>query len=287
MKLIRIFLFLSCMAVLCGCKKSDKKDESRVPYLEIKGKYLYLDEIQSVVPKGCSRQDSLSIVNNYVRKWVTDALVYDHAERNISNQDEIEDLVEDYRKSLIIHQYQQNLIKEKLGDGPTDEQMLDFYNQNKDKFQLTNNIVKGIFIKVPLGAPKYANLQNWLRNFNAKSVETVEKYSIQNATNYQYFGDKWTLFNDVVKDIPIKIEDQANFISRNKYIEVSDSRYHYIIRILSCQLSGSIEPYEMAKDKIQTILMNKLKNDFIQKFEDKLYQDAVKGKKVTYYKNEK
>jgi hypothetical protein len=272
---------------MCGCKKSDKKDESRVPYLEIKGKYLYLDEIQSVVPKGCSRQDSLSIVNNYVRKWVTDALEYDHAERNISNQDEIEDLVEDYRKSLIIHQYQQNLIKEKLGDGPTDEQMLNFYNQNKDKFQLTNNIVKGIFIKVPLGAPKYANLQNWLRNFNAKSVENIEKYSIQNATNYQYFGDKWTLFNEVVKDVPIKIEDQAGFISRNKYIEVSDSSYHYIIRILNCQLSGSIEPYEMAKDKIQTILMNKLKNDFIQKFEDKLYQDAVKGKKITYYKNEK
>lgn len=288
MKSIPVFLFLLVsIPVFLGCQKSDKKDESRIAYLEVDGKYLYLDEIHSVIPQGCSRQDSLSIANNYIRKWITEALVYDHAEKNISNQDEIEELVEDYRKSLIIHQYQQNLIKERLGDGPTEDQMQDFYNQNKDKFELTNNIIKGIFIKVPIGAPKYAVLQGWLRNYNTKSVENIEKYSIQNATSYQYFGDKWAYFNDIIKDIPIKIQNQADFIAKNRYIEASDSSYHYILRILNYQLIGNIEPYDMAKEEIQTVLMNKQKNDFIQKFEDKLYQDAVKNKKITYLKNEK
>lgn len=284
---LRLILFLSTIFILFGCKKTEKRDESRVPLLEVEGQYLYQDEVESVIQPGSSKKDSISVANDYIKKWVTEALVYEHAENNISNQDEIDELVEDYRKSLVIHQYQQNLIKERLGEGPSEDQMQSFFEANKDKFILTENVIKGVYMKVPKGAPKLAVLQGWMRSFNAKSLEKIEKYSIQNATSYEYFGNKWVLFNEVANNMPLQVENQSEFIARNPYIQLADSNYMYALRILDYKLAGAVEPYEMAKDRIKLLMMNKLKNDYIKTFEKKLYDDAVKDKKINYFKVEK
>jgi len=284
MSLWRLLVTFCFLSLLIACNKSEKKDGSRTLYLEVDGRYLYVEDIKSIIPQGSSKADSISMANNYIRKWVTDVLLYKHAKSNISDQDEIDRLVEDYRKSLVIHQYQQNLIRERLADVLSEEKLSAYYSGNQDKFHLNNCVIKGVYIQVPLGAPKYAYLQSWLSNFNNKSIENVEKYSVQNATSYQYFGDKWVLFNEVVKNMPLKMEDPVGFIKSNKYIEVNDSSYHYILRILDFKLIGDIEPYELAKEKIRTILMNREKIDFIKNFENKLYQDAVDHNDINYFK---
>jgi hypothetical protein len=50
-----------------------------------------------------------------------------------------------------------------------------------------------------------------------------------------------------------------------------------------CQ-PGQTEPYEMAKNRISAILINKQKADFMTKFEDELYNDAIKDKSIRFYK---
>lgn len=279
-------MLLTC-ALFTACGNSTQRDQSRIPYLEIEGRYLYEDEIQSIIPEGTSKKDSLSLANDYVKKWVTQVLLFDKAESNITNQEEIDELVEDYRKSLIIHQYQQNLVKERLEEAYTEEQLLAFYTDNKDKFRLSNSVIKGVYMKMPLGAPKLANAQKWMRAFNSKSLENLEKYSLQNATSYEYFGDKWVYFNEVAGNLPAQAQNMQAGLSKNKYIEVNDSSFHYMLRVLDYLPVGSIEPYEMAKDKIKNILLNTQKIDFIKNFENKLYDEAVKDNDINYFKNEK
>lgn len=283
---LKFIIFLLGSLTLFACNKGQKRDQSRVPYCEVEGHYLYLDQIQSVIPDGTSKADSLSIANDYVQKWVTQVLLLDKAESNITNQEEIDELVEEYRNSLIIHQYQQNLVKERLQDAYTDEQLVAFYNNNKDKFTLTTPIIKGVYMKMPLGAPKLSNAEAWMKNFNSKSLQNLEKYSLQNATSYEYFGDKWVYFNEVASNLPAVAANFQSGLSKNKYIELSDSTYHYMLRVLDFMPPGSVEPYEMAKDKIKSLLLNTQKIDFIKSFENKLYQEAVKDKDITYFKNE-
>jgi hypothetical protein len=260
-------------------------DKSRTPYLEVASHYLYLDELENLVPDGVSKEDSLMIVSDYVYKWITEALLYEQAERNIADEEEINALVEQYRKTLVIHQYQQNLVKERLNNSLPENELRTFYDNNKDKFVLNNAIIKGVFIKVPNGAPHYENLQKWFRDFNKESVPNIERYSIQNATSYEYFGDKWVYFLDLIKNTPLKVEDQNNFVATNKYVEMNDSTHSYLIRISDYHTAGSISPYELAKPEIQAILTNKQKIDFIRNFEQELYQDAVDKKKIKYFTN--
>ena len=66
------------------------------------------------MPIGLSKADSASFTENYIRKWVEDVLLYEKAESNVSDAGRVETLVQNYRKSLIMHDYQQHLVEQML-----------------------------------------------------------------------------------------------------------------------------------------------------------------------------
>ena len=276
-------LFILSLIVFESCK-SKTPDVARKPYLEVEGKFLYADEIEQVIPPNVNDTDSTEIAQSYVRKWATDVLMYENAKRNITNKTEIDELVENYRKSLTIHQYQQRMIEQRLPKEPAEEDLKAFYSQYGQQLLLTENTLKGLLLVVPKNAQKMANVRGWVQSANSKSLESIEKYSIQNAISYDYFGDKWLPLSEVLKKIPLKIEDAAHFLSANKFVETQDSTQHYFLRILSYRLSGQIEPYDMARKRISNILLNKQKADFISKFENEIYDDAVKDETITFFK---
>ena len=276
-------LFILSLIVFGSCK-SKTPDVARKPYLEVEGKFLYADEIEQVIPPNVNDTDSTEIAQSYIRKWATDVLMYENAKRNITNKAEIDELVENYRKSLTIHQYQQRMIEQRLPKEPAEEDLKAFYTEYGQQLLLTENTLKGILLVVPKNAQKMANVRGWVQSANSKSLESIEKYSIQNAISYDYFGDKWLPLSEVLKKIPLKIEDAAHFLSANKFVETQDSTQHYFLRILSYRLSGQIEPYDMARKRISNILLNKQKADFISKFENEIYDDAVKDETITFFK---
>ena len=62
--------------------------------------------------------------------------MYDNARRNISNLDEINKLVEEYRKSLIIHEYEQALVSQRVNEKISEKELLAFYEKYKSQMIL-------------------------------------------------------------------------------------------------------------------------------------------------------
>ena len=287
MNKLSFFLVLIIMLIVLGACNHKKQEIKGKPLLEVEGKFLYADEIQQVMPPNVNDSDSIQIADSYIRKWVTDVLMYENAKRNVTNKAEIDELVESYRKSLTINQYQQKIIDQRLPKEPSEEDLKAFYTQYSDQLILKSNIVKGLLLIVPLNAPKIENVRSWVQSGNAKSLESIEKYSIQNAISYDYFGDKWLEFAEILKKIPLKIEDPAKFVTSNRFVETSDSTHRYFLRIESFRITGQVEPYERARNRIAVILLNKQKADFIAKFEDDVYNDAVSNETVTFFNKKK
>ena len=276
------FLFLA-MVIASSCVHKTP-DVARKALLEVEGKFLYEDEVQKVIPPNTSDSDSVEIAQSFIKKWVTDVLMYENAKRNVTNKDEIDELVESYRKSLTIHQYQQKMIEQRLPKEPSEEDLKAFYDQYSAQLVLKESILKGLLLVVPAKAPKLPNVRSWVQSGNTKALESIEKYSVQNAISYDYFGDRWLLFSEVLKKLPLQVQDPATFLASHKFFEVADSTQHYFLRIESFRNSGQVEPYEMAKDRITIILLNKQKGDFMSKFESELYNDAVKDETVNFFK---
>lgn len=286
MKTSHLFIFILVLPLLFSCKKQTA-EKGRTPLLEVEGKFLYLDEVQDIMPPNVNAKDSSAIANSYIKKWVTDALMYENAKRNITNKAEIDQLLEDYKKSLIIHQYQQKMIEERVPKNPSEEDIRSFYEQYSDQLRLKESVIKGLLLVVPANATKMANVRSWVMSGNTNALENIEKYSIQNAISYNYFGDEWTPASEILKKIPMQVEDPTSFVSSRKFYETSDSTRHYFLRISSVKPAGQVEPYEMAKPKIISLIQNKLKSDFISNFEDELYNDAVNNQLINYFNNKK
>lgn len=278
---ITLLILIAVLLASCAHKAADV---ARTPLLEVEGKFLYLDEVQQVIPPHMNDSDSTEIAKSYIRKWVTDVLMYENAKRNITNQNEIDEMVENYRKSLTIHQYQQKMIEQRLPKEPSNEELDTFYTHYSNQLLLKDNIIKGLLLIVPEKAPRLGSVRSWVQSANTKSLENIEKYSIQNAISYDYFGDKWMVFSDILKKMPLQLEDPTAYVANNKFVETSDSIQHYFLRITAYRTIGQTEPFEMAKERISNILLNKNKADFISTFETELYDDAVKSHDVTFFK---
>ena len=127
-------------------------------------------------------------------------------------------------------------------------------------------------MKLPKTAPKVEELKQFIANQTPENLQEIEKYSYQYAVNYEYFGNNWVPINDLMRKIPFT--ENASDILRQKLTTVEDEEFIYILTINEFKETGSIEPYDFAKDKVKIILMNINKNTYLTNFEEELYNKA-------------
>jgi hypothetical protein len=245
--------------------------------------FLYRNDVEGHIPAGISSADSFLAAEHYVRTWVNDVLLYDIALKNANNMDEINRLVEDYKKSLLIYQYQEQLVNERLTQEINSQTTLDFYNKNQDIFKLDKTIIKGIFLKIPSDAPQIDDIRKWYQTINPASIENIEKYSVHNAKIYDNFLDKWVDFDDLSNNWPQNFQNEITSINRNKLIEVQDSVYRYFLKITDHLLPGDTAPFEYVSPTIKEQIINQQRIDFLKKTEQDIYLRAIKSGQVKFY----
>ena len=278
-------LIIAICGVLCvSCqKKKPEADASRQPLIEVEGRFLYQDELNAVIPQGISTADSAALADAFIRNWATNVLLYENAKRNVANEAEIEQMVEEYRKSLTIHYYQQRLVAQRLGD-VSDDEVAAFYEAHATQFPLHDNLLRGVFLKVPNSAPNIDKVRRAFKKLDDdQNIQKLEEYSVQHAASYDYFVDTWILLNDLAKRMPLEGIDQKALLTNNAFYETSDSTYTYMLDIVDYKLVGTTAPLEVVNERIRTMLNNQRKMEYIKQFELSLYDDAASSGKITFY----
>jgi hypothetical protein len=252
----------------------------------VRDKAITAEEVSSQIPKGLSAADSMLRAENIIRKRAIDLLMDEAAYRNIGDDKaEIERLVEEYRLSLIRHRYQERIVKDKMSEEITETDKLAYYEENKALFTLDDNIIKGLFLKVPANAPNLNDLRKWYMSDNTDDLEKIEKYSLQNAVIYDYFYDTWVTFADILTKIPSKLSNPTLFLRYNNNLETSDSSFVYFLHITEKLFAGNPAPYDYVQPQIQNMLLNKRTIEYLQKFKEELYRDAIKNRTVIIKKD--
>jgi hypothetical protein len=241
------------------------------------------EEIVSRIPEGISSADSLIRAETIMKKWVIDALMDEAAYQNMGDDKvEIDKLVNEYRRSLMRYRYQERIIKDKVSAVLNESDQMKYYEENRQQFILSENLIRGLFIKVPVDAPGLGNLRKWYLSDAEESLEKIEKYGIQNAINYDYFYDRWVNFEEVMAKIPYHISNSAQFLRLHDHLEISDDTHVYFLNISDKLLIGAKAPFDYVKPQIQEVLVNKRKIDYLRTFGENLYRDAVKNGTVKF-----
>lgn len=283
---MRNICLLGLMMLLVGaCGKPQYDHKGRTPLVELDGNFLYQEDLAAVQPVGQSKDDSLLFAEHYIRNWAEDILLYEKAQNNIPDNAEIEQLVKNYRKALIMHVYQQSLIQEKLAEEITEADLQTYYDTNKDVFKAEAPLMKGLFIKVPLTSPGIGRVRQWYKDERQSAVEHLEKYSLQNAVKYEYFYDKWIPASEILSLMPLRGEKVDAYFAKNRHVELKDTAYWYFLNVSDYIPTGGQEPYEAARSAVSEMVVNRKQVEFLNQVKGDLYNEAVEDGKLKYCVN--
>jgi hypothetical protein len=123
-----------------------ERDNSLI--VKVGSEILTREVLDEHIPAGLSSNDSIIQAEHYIRTWINEVLMYDIAKKNTSNMERINQLVENYRKSLVIYQYQEQLINEKLIKKINEQDLYNYYLDNKEKFKVDKYLAQGVFSKL-------------------------------------------------------------------------------------------------------------------------------------------
>jgi len=278
----RNIILLFILLGFISCNSNNTLDNPTVA--KVDDSYLYLNKIRELVPNNSSKEDSLRIAKNYIHQWIKKQLLVSRAELNLTEEDQdVEEMVEDYRSSLIIHKYQQHLIEQKLDTFVADSEIDKYYRNYPGNFLLNRNIVKAVYIKIPKPLPQAKKIKQIYKLKKDTDWDKLEDYCFQNATKFDNFSEQWIYSQNLLNQTPIKVSNEEKFLRRNKYFETEDSTFHYLINIRDYKLKNEIAPLSFVSEDINKIIINKRKIQFIKNMEESIFRDAESKNKFKIY----
>lgn len=273
----KINLIILIILLCSGCNNNNNSVK-RIAVAGVGKEILYYDEIPEIIKSGTNESDSIAFVQNYINKWAKRELLIQKAEENLTTEfkDEIDRQLEETRANLLIYQYQRQIMLEKLDTVITESELENYYASNERSFILGTNIVKALFIKLPVETPEMYKIRSLARSNNQKDLVQLESYCYQFAEKYDDFNEEWVTMNRLSVELQEDIDNEENFLKRNSFFETSDSLSVYLVSIRDYRLRSSVAPFEYVKNDIKRIILNSRRFDFIQVLENGLYNEALK-----------
>ena len=274
----QIFLILLLLIFNVSCSKNDKEQI----IASVNEKNLFLSEVLKEMPNQI--EDSTIFINRFMDLWIRKQLMIYHAEINLSSDlIEYETQIEDYRSSLLIYAYQQELLNQNFDTSISQLDISKYYNQYREEFKLVKNIFMGRYIVVDKLAPNLKNIEKWYNSDDENDIESLTDYCHQFAKEYYLADSNWQYFSSVNNNLPKFINNQKKFLENTKAVWFEDIKYRHYIYITNYKIEGSISPLKFERDKIRNVLRNKNKIQYLKQLEDQLYQSALVLKKIKIY----
>lgn len=272
-------IFFILLPIVLACCKNTRTDDNRIPVAEVGKTILYFDQIpQHVYYNSSDKSDSISLVKNYANSWAKRQLLLMKAEENLTDEQktEVDRQISETRSNLLIYMYQQHMLLAKMDTVITDSELENYYATNEKAFMLTSNIVKALYIKLPVETPDFERIKLLARSNNQSDLQQLESYCFQFAEKFDDFGEDWLTMDRLEVEIHQDIENEENFLKWNTFYETRDSSYVYLISIRDYRLRSSLAPFEFVRNDIKRIIWNTRRLELIQSLENGIFNDALK-----------
>ncbi len=276
----RVYIILAGCAVigLSGCNLL-QRDAKEGAVVQVGNNYLYAEDLAAVTQRATTPEDSARYAEAFIRRWATDILLYQEGKSH--STPEIEALVEDYRRSLYVAEYERYVVDKRMPKTVSDAEADTFYVHNTDRFILQEIILRGALLVIPRDAPLQPELKKRLTDLtDEENLEYIEKYAYQYASGYELFTEQWRTGNQILMRMPTN-KWQKTLAAGKQYAE-QDSTSLYLLQVTDCRLAGEPMPVDYAREAIDKIILSQRRVAFLQQQRKQLYDEAVKFGKVKF-----
>ncbi len=280
-RILHIAIFF--LLFFASCKQSDKIQRvSDAPVLaEVASSKLYLDELEDggLLNKAKNSNDSTYIKNVYVQKWIKDQLMLVEAEKTLSGDIDIDMLVQDYRESLLLYNYENAMVTDRLDTTITEQQIAEYYKENDDAFRLSESLIRCRLVVINGQTPR---LERFYANWKANNMESIDSYISDNVAVLKMLDeDIWYSVDEILSLLPNNIKEKD--LKSSKIIQEAKDGNEYFVKILQYLDKSEDPPLAYVTSNIKKIILHQRKSKLIVQLKEDLYQREINGNKVRIY----
>lgn len=283
LKVILIHLIPVLWLGLSSCQENLEEVASADRLIaRVYNKTLYLSDMEGFFPTGTTSEDSALIINAYTERWVKDAVLLYEAERHIPQDLNIDKLVKDYKASLIKNNYEKVLVEAALDSAISQMELIDFYEQNKEKYTLEQTILRCTFIKTGLPVPDAAQLKKLWGSKEQSNRQGLADYCRTFASACGLADSVWYTLDQLAAEIPLgKLEEIRQRYNQESVF--SDDNYQYYVRILDWKDPSDIAPLEFVEEEARKVVLRKRITNLLEDKKEEMYERALKNKVIQLY----
>jgi hypothetical protein len=281
---MKYFLFIFSIVVFTSCDlfKIQEKEKNTSEVLAIVNtEKLFRIDVTSVLPKNINRADSLVLANSYIQNWAIKRLLLAKAKNNSSLEtvNQIESLVQDYKESLLINNYKDQLVKQKLDTVVSDQEIEEYYLLNKENFKLNEELVKIRYLHIDNNLIDEGEILSLFKSNDINDLEELEKQEL--SFKFHQFNDSiWTQLDKVLLKLPFS---KDKLLKKSKFIQKQDSIGLYLATIKDVLPRNSIAPISYITSTIKQMILHKRKIELLRDIEKIIVKDATQNNNFKIY----
>ena len=266
--IILILLIISCEL------ENNSKEE---PIARVNDNFLFFSEIQESLDENMSQNDSMLAVYNAINNWASKKLLYEKAIFNLSNskQNELDQLVRSYESDLYISNYEKEWLKTRVDTIVSNDQLQSYYNDNKNKFRLRQDILLARFIELPIENFNKTQIVRSLRRLNFQDKIYLDSISLQFKSSF--INDSVWLRPELFFN-KFKIENKIKYnryLRKKSFFEIKDLESLYLVYISDILRKNDYAPMSYVKPTLVQILLNKRKLEMKKQLKTDILKQGI------------
>lgn len=276
-------LLLGGWGVAACDRGGEAPDETPEAVVEVGDSVLTVADVVRRIPHGMAPADSAELFNSIVDGWMEQMLLSDISRENIDDMAEIERMVAQYRKKLMVASYRRSLRASHRWSVAEDS-IRSYFKANSQSLILERPVMKGLYVKIPSDASRLADIRRWMMTATPDAIDNLERYGLTDAIEYSFFEDKWTDWDIIARQIPYRFDNPDAFVASEQNFETSYGGMTYLLHISSFLPSGEVMPYEVAAPLIAERLEVEAGQNYERQLIAGLYAKARKEGRLRDYR---
>lgn len=282
-KVYYIFLLVAAMGVV-ACGDSDSfggRNKYKRVVATVDDNELTLRDIINDMPEGLTGADSATFAKMYIDNWVLNNLKLARAEKILTSKDDIERLVDDYRKSLIMRQLDQYYVDNELNTEITEQQIKAHYRQHSNLFVLDHNMVRAIVVRAPKDFRNTSTLREAMGNVISDGIQEINALVEKHDLQITDLSTEWVSFSDFLSYLPtVRTRSYDNLLQRGKVQSMTSDDTSFYFVIVDAKRKGDIAPIECVEEDIRRMIYAERRHDIVKRYEEELKREAVSEERV-------
>ena len=281
-----VFLF-PALFLFSGCEDFLREKPRDTPLARVGESYLYLEDLQPKLTGAYTATDSIAFVNNLINEWATRQLLLSKARINLPEEQlkEFELLISDYRAELYTRAYKEALVAQIADTLVGEEELLSFYEKEKENFKLQEKILQLRFIEIPQQFINQEEVTRRLKSFEGNDLRFLDSVGVQ--FKKLHFNDSlWVPLSRVVEEIhPLTYENEAEYLKKSQFFQLEDSTGVYLTKVVDVLEPNEVAPLKYIEPTIRQVLLNRRKMKYLRALEADLMDEATREKEFEVYEN--